>query len=254
MLEPDRVYCMDVLDGLRQLDDRSVDLVVTSPPYNVGIEYETSDDNKPLSEYYDWCGKWMKEILRVLKDDGRFCLNHLLSAFGQGSRTGPLLHLDVLAEGLGFKYHGLAVWNDATPARGCRTSWGSWLSASMPYVNCPYEGILILYKDSWKKSSKGESTIGSKEFMEATSGVWSISPEHDIDHPAPFPEELAARCINLLSYVGDLVLDPFMGSGTTAIAACRNRRRFIGFDISPAYVEMANKRVEGMLKQGRLEV
>ena len=142
-----------------------------------------------------------------------------------------------LAVGAGFKHHSMALWYDVTLTK--LTAWGSWLSASAPYVSSPFEGILILYKDSWKKLNKGVSTTTKEEFREFACGVWKFAPNRRGDHPAPFPEKLALRCINGLSYVGDTVLDPFLGTGTTAIAAKKASRGYIGIDLSPDYIEKA---------------
>lgn len=242
-MELDEVYCLDCIEGMKQLPENSVDLVVTSPPYNLGIEYDEYEDEIDWNEYYSWCEEWLREIYRVLKKEGgRFCLNHYLSC--GNSRIGgqaPIMELNHAALKIGFKHHRLAVWADPTIKK--ETAWGSWLSASSPYISCPYEGILILYKDTWKKNSSGESTITPKEFMRACIGIWQLKPEGRDHHPAPFPIELPRRCINLLTYRGDLVLDPFIGSGTTALAAKQLGRHYIGFDISEKYCETARKRL-----------
>jgi len=136
-----------------------------------------------------------------------------------------------------FKHHGLAIWTDITLTK--RTAWGSWLSASAPYVNSPYEGILILYKERWKKADNGISTISKEDFMKLTTGVWNMAPDHKRLTLATFPEELPSNCINLLSYENDIILDPFMGSGTTGVVARKLKRNFIGIEIDPGYVKIA---------------
>jgi site-specific DNA-methyltransferase (adenine-specific) len=124
-----------------------------------------------------------------------------------------------------------------------RTAWGSWLSASAPYINSPFEGVLILYKDRWKRDTKGVSTISKDEFIEACHGIWKIQPERNREPPAAFPVALPRRCINLLTYEGDIILDPFNGSGSSSVAAKETGRRYIGFELSPNYCEYANKRL-----------
>ena len=256
----DQIILGDSVEVLKEIPDNSIDLVVTSPPYNIGIRYETWNDRMPWDEYYNWCRKWLYEIYRVLKDDGRFCLNHYLS-FGSGkrgfkigtkkgnnqtdddedTRQTPLMDLNYIAVNeIGFRHHSIAIWQDITLAR--ETAWGSWLSASSPYINSPFEGILILYKKYWKKQNAGVSTIDKKDFVKLTRGIWDIGTATG-DTPAVFPEKLPYYCINLLSYEGDIVLDPFVGSGTTAVVAKRLGRHFIGIEIDPKYAEIARRRV-----------
>lgn len=241
MLELNKVYCMDCIEGLKQLDENSIDLIVTSPPYNVGIKYDVYNDKINFSDYYKWCEYWLKECLRVLKPDGRFCLNHYLSLGQSNNRSAPLMNLNSMAENIGFKHHGLSVWWDTHITK--RTAWGSFCMSSAPYISLPLEGVLILYKDSWKKLTSGKSTITKKEFIESCSGIWKLQPEFNRTHPAPFPVSLPRRCINMFSYEGDLVLDPFMGSGTTGVAAKLTNRNWIGFDLSKDYQIMAENRI-----------
>ena len=221
--------------------DESVDLVVTSPPYNLNLPYDVCNDRKPIEDYWIWCQEWLIQLHRILKPDGRLCLNHYLSCGNSDLRFAPLMNLNYIAENIGFKHHGIAIWNDITLTKP--TAWGSWLSASAPYVNSPYEGVLILFKDHWKKDHSGHTEISVKEFMGATTGVWKIQPEQNRVTPAPFPVALPRRCILLFSWEGDLVLDPFMGGGTTAVAAKQTKRDFVGFEISKAYCQIAGERL-----------
>jgi len=243
------IYNGDCIEVMKQLPSNSIDLCVTSPPYNLGIKYDNYHDAIGWDDYYEWCKKWLKEIYRLLKDDGRFCLNHYFSMGNSESRHSPLMDLNWISKEVGFKHHGVAVWNDITIKK--RTAWGSWLSASVPYVNSPIEGILILYKNKWGKINKGTSTIEKKEFMEACSGVWNLQPEKSHSNsPAPFPISLPKRCINLLSYRNDLILDPFNGGGTTAVASKQTKRRYIGIELSEKYCKNTVKR----LQQGYLDL
>jgi site-specific DNA-methyltransferase (adenine-specific) len=243
MIELDKIYNMDCVEGMRLLPDDSVDLIVTSPPYNIGIDYDAYDDSRPWEEYYAWCETWLKECYRVLKKDGgRICLDHYLSLGTSKYRTSPIASLYSIMEKIGFKHHSIAVWTDITLAK--RTAWGSYLSASAPYINAPFEGILIDYKENWKKAGKGVSTIEKEDFIKLTRGVWNIKTETRGLTKANFSIDLPTKAISLLSYEGDTILDPFMGSGTTALAAKRLNRHYIGFEISKEYTDIANKRVD----------
>lgn len=233
----------DVIDVLKTLPSSKFHLCVTSPPYNVGIDYgDTYKDKRPWEEYYDWCIEWMKEVYRILRPDGRFCPVHYLSCGDKHQREAPLMRLRVEAERIGFHHKGLAVWYDTTIPK--RTAWGSYMSPSAPYVNCPFEGILFEYKSQWKRRDRGLSDITKKEFEMATSGIWKLATEKNREHPAPYPESLPSLTIKLLTYPGDWVLDPFVGSGTTCVAAKRNRRNSVGIEISPDYVKMARERLK----------
>lgn len=243
MLELNKIYNMDCIEGMKLLDEDSVDLIVTSPPYNIGIDYDEYDDNKSWEEYYAWCEAWLNECYRVLKrNGGRICIDHYLSLGTAKVRTSPISVLYNIMERIGFKHHSIAVWNDITLAK--RTAWGSYMKASAPYINAPFEGILIDYKDSWKKNYSGTSTISKDDFIKLTRGIWDIKTETRGLTKANFSLDLPTKAINLLTYEGDVVLDPFMGSGTTAVAAKKLNRNFVGFEISKAYYETANNRLQ----------
>jgi len=225
------------------IKSNSIDLVITSPPYNVDIKYNSHNDKLSYNDYLEFSQKWMSRIYDWLKDDGRFCLNIPLDK-NKGGQQSVGADLTSIAKEIGFKYHSTIIWNEGNISR--RTAWGSWLSASAPYVIAPVELIVILYKKSWKKvSGSKKSTISKKEFMEWTNGLWTFSGESKkkIGHPAPFPRELPRRCIKLFSYVNDIVLDPFLGSGTTIIEAYVNNRRGIGIEIDPSYCKLTQKRL-----------
>ena len=226
---------------LLNLPGNSIDLVVTSPPYNLGVDYGTFKDNLPWDKYYKWCEKWLKELFRVLKKDGRLCLNHYFSLGTSKRRESPLMTLNEIAKNIGFKHHAVAFWIDRTRIK--YTAWGSWLSASAPYINSPYEGVLILYKEKWKKTSPGISTISEEDFKKGISGVWNFGPDSEKLTPSSFPIKLPKLCIELLSYKGDVVLDPFLGSGTTMKACLELGRSCIGIEINPKYIEIIKKRL-----------
>ena len=230
----------DALDILKMLPNEFVDITITSPPYNVGIQYDNYNDKMDINDYYHWCNQWIKEIYRVTKDKGRFILIHCLSCGNANKRFSPFSRLLCMSEDAGFKHHGIAIWEDRTISKF--TAWGSFLSSSAPYINSPYEAIGIMYKNEWKR--KGETgEITKEQFIMGCSGIWKVQPEHNRTHPAPFPVKLAKLIITLLTNKEDIILDPFIGSGTTAIAACELGRKFIGIEISPKYASIAKERI-----------
>lgn len=242
MIHSNTINCGDCLKLLPLIPDNSIDMIITSPPYNIGMEYDVYVDRMPWSDYYAWCKKWLAECLRVLKPDGRMALNHYISFGDAKERTAPIMELNQIAMELGFRHHAAAIWTDATLSR--RTAWGSWLSASSPYIQTPFEGILILYKDSWKKLSKGTSDCPKEDFIQLTGGIWKIQPETRGRTPANFSVDLALKCIRLLSYTNALVLDPFSGAGTTAVACRMTERSYIGIELSEEYCRVARDRLK----------
>jgi site-specific DNA-methyltransferase (adenine-specific) len=178
-----------------------------------------------------------------MKDDGRFCLNIPLDK-NKGGQQSVCADITTIAKQVGWKYHSTIIWNEQNISR--RTAWGSWLSASAPYVIAPVEVIVILYKNRWKKiSGTGKSDISKEEFMEWTNGVWNFMGESKkrVGHPTPFPIELPRRCIKLFSFVGDTILDPFLGSGSTLIACVLTNRKGIGIEIDNNYCKLAKERL-----------
>jgi len=235
--------------SIKKIAAGSIDLIVTSPPYNVDIQYNSHNDQLTYDDYRDFSRRWMKRCFTWLKNDGRFCLNIPLDK-NKGGQQCVGADLTTIAKKIGFSYHSTIVWNEGNISR--RTAWGSWTSASAPYVIAPVELIVILYKKSWKKTSGSkESDISRKEFMEWTNGLWTFNGERKkkTGHPAPFPVELPLRCMKLFSFIGDTVLDPFMGSGSTLVAASQCQRKGIGIEIDPGYCELAVTRIEKEGKQ-----
>lgn len=235
----------DVLTS-KYVNANSVDLVITSPPYNVDIQYNSHKDDLSYKEYLEFSKKWMAQCFDWLKDEGRFCLNIPLDK-NKGGQQSVGADLTVIAKEIGFQYHSTIVWNEGNISR--RTAWGSWKSASAPYVIAPVELIVVLYKKNWKKTNGSKvSDVTRDEFMQWTNGMWVFNGESKkrIGHPAPFPLELPRRCIKLFSYVDDVVLDPFCGSGTTILAAAENNRKGIGMDVDKKYCELARKRILGI--------
>jgi len=249
------IYNADIL-RTDCVEERTIDLIVTSPPYNVGIKYNSHNDKMFYEDYLSFTREWLSKCYRLMKDDGRFCLNIPLDK-NKGGQQSVCADITTIAKQVGWKYHSTIIWNEQNISR--RTAWGSWLSASAPYVIAPVEVIVILYKDRWKKiSGSRKSDISKKEFMGWTNGVWNFMGESKkrIGHPAPFPVELPRRCIKLFSFVGDTVLDPFLGSGSTLIACVLTNRKGIGIEIDKNYCELAKQRLvrEAEIYQLKLEV
>ena len=236
-------------ENMMELPDNSVHLMITSPPYNVTKEY---DDNLSLEEYLQLLKKVWKETYRVLVPGGRACIN----VANLGRKPYIPLHsyiINAMSE-IEFQMRGEIIWNKASSASPS-TAWGSWLSAANPVLRDIHEYILIFSKNSFTHESKGkESTITKDEFLEWTKSVWTFPAvsAKKIGHPAPFPEELPHRLIKLYSFKQDVILDPFLGSGTTSLAAIKNGRNYVGYDTNKKYIELADKRVAEYANQTKL--
>lgn len=219
-----------------------IDLIITSPPYNLDIKYKSFDDKVPYNEYLNFTEEYLKKCYKLAKDDGRFCLNIPLDK-NKGGQQSVCADITTIAKKVGWKYHSTIIWNEQNISK--RTAWGSWLSARAPYVIAPVEVIVLLYKNKWRKINGGKSDITKKEFIEWTSGVWNFVGESKkrVGHPTPFPVELPRRCIKLFSFIGDTILDPFVGSGSTLIACVESGRKGIGVEIDKNYCELAKQRL-----------
>ena len=187
--------------------------------------------------------EWLTAAYRVLKDDGGRIAINLFYEISQNERGGRVfVASDVwqIMKEIGFTWNGLVRLHENQSERIKYTAWGSWKSASAPYIYNPEECVLICGKQNWKKSSRGVSTMTRDEFMEAVKGVWPYRAEtHNKKNPAPFSLDLPIRAINILSYKDDVVLDPFCGRGTTGAACKILDRKFVGIDISPKYIDVA---------------
>lgn len=236
----DQIICSSS-ELMARLPENSVHLMVTSPPYNAGKEY---DENLTLREYLDFLDRVWKEVLRVLVPGGRACVN----VANLGRRPYLPIHASIADQmiALGFLMRGEIIW-DKGPSAGSSTAWGSWMSPTNPTLRDTHEYILVFSKGSFGRSATEgkQSTITKEQFLDFTKSVWAIPAESatKVGHPAPFPVELPLRLIQLYTFTGDVVLDPFMGSGQTAIASLKAGRHYVGYEINEEYVTLSQRRI-----------
>jgi site-specific DNA-methyltransferase (adenine-specific) len=257
----DRVIHGDCRSILRDIPEKSVHLAITSPPYNVGLDYDGHDDRMSYDDYLAWLLPVWRELHRVLVDGGRFALNVAPTSI----KDFKPVHYDMARQlrDLGFIMRTEILWYKQTIRR--RTAWGSWKSPRNPHILPSWEYILVFSKGSWTlEGNRLDADIAGDEFIKFSDGFWQIQPEKhgrspflkslyppkngkkredQEGHPAPFPEELAYRLIKFYSYRGNLVLDPFGGTGTVAVVAARTGRHFLHLDLSRKYCRIAAERV-----------
>jgi modification methylase len=236
----DKIFCHSA-ETMSELPDCSVHLMVTSPPYNVGKEY---DEDLSKEDYLAFLQRVWKETWRVLVPGGRMCIN----VANLGRKPYIPLHAFIAEQviQLGFLMRGEIIWNKAASASPS-TAWGSWKSASNPTLRDVHEYILVFCKETFKRQNPSErpGTITRDEFLEYNKSVWNFSSEsaRKVGHPAPFPVELPRRLIQLYTFAGEIILDPFMGSGQTAIASLNSHRHYVGYEINAEYIELAWRRI-----------
>ena len=232
---------------MEELPDNSVHLMVTSPPYNVGKEY---DEDLTLEEYLAFLRRVWMETHRVLVPGGRACINVANLGRKPYIPMSGLIAREMID--LGFLMRGEVIWDKSSSA-STSTAWGSWQSASNPTLRDTHEYILVFSKGRFKreKVEGRDSTITKEEFLEFTKSVWDFFSESakKVGHPAPFPVELPYRLIQLYTYSNEVVLDPFMGSGQTALAALKAGRHFVGYELNEEYLELAKNRIEHFGKE-----
>jgi site-specific DNA-methyltransferase (adenine-specific) len=235
-------------EDMHELPDNSVGLMVTSPPYHVGKDYDTTDS---FDDYLDLLFRVFEETFRVMEPGGRVVIN----AAGLG--RSPYVHLPTFINAImleiGFMPRGEVIWVKAAGASGS-CAWGSFMKASNPVLRDLHEHLLVFCKGwenpkgevQWGRYKAGESTVSKQEFLDYTLSVWNMPPESAkrVGHPAPFPKELPRRFIELYSYKGDVILDPFIGAGATAVAALAAGRKYVGYDTNPAYLTIAKHRLK----------
>ena len=227
-----------------------INLIFTSPPFNVGISYIDHIDTMTYETYLEWSEKWIKKCYDLQPDDGRIVINipftttpiHLKKKKGDDAINFPMVSdMTNVCRKVGYKYYRTVVWKKLGSSKTC---WGSYKSASCPQMIDPSEGLIIFYKTQWKRKTKGTSTMSGKEFLTYIKNVWDIRPETRSKHPAAFSMLLSDVVIKMFSYKEDLVMDNFLGSGTTGDSAVRLGRNFIGIEKSTDYFNMAKERID----------
>lgn len=282
MIETNKIYNSDTIDFMsNNMEDTSIDLLVTSPPYGVGIDYDSWDDDKEFEEYMVFTKKWLTEAYRVLKDDGRVAINipYEINRQKKGGRILFVSEVWQVMKEVGFNFFGIVDLEESSPHRSKTTAWGSWMSPSSPYIYNPKECVILAYKKLHKKQIKGTpqwkgeyqmvedkktggerkklvyEEIDKKDFMSLVFGQWNYFADTKQLTKATFSMDIPYRAIKILSYKEDIVFDPFNGSGTTCLAAEMLGRKWIGVDISESYCEVARKRIkEHQLKQQQQKI
>jgi site-specific DNA-methyltransferase (adenine-specific) len=279
MIETGKIINGDCVEVLKTFPENSIDLVVTSPPYNVGISYDTHIDDIQMNEYWIWTEKWLTGVYRVLKDDGRVAINIPLEVNVQdrGGRVFFVSEFYQVMKQIGFKFFGIVDLEEDSPHRSKTTAWGSWMSPSSPYIYNPKECVILAYKKNHIKKVKGEpqwkgvptqieqedgtfktkvvyQEEDKKEFMELVFGQWKYLNDSRPMTKATFSMDIPTKAIKILSYKNDVILDPFAGSGTSLVAAETLDRRWVGIELSPNYCEVANSRVKPFIEGKRQQV
>jgi site-specific DNA-methyltransferase (adenine-specific) len=276
-----KIHLGDCRQVMSEIPENSVDLIVTSPPYGVGIDYDVHDDDVHFEEYKKFSKEWIEQAFRVLKDDGRIAINipYEINRQAKGGRIFMVAELWKIMQEVGFKFFGVVDLEENSPHRSKTTAWGSWMSPSSPYIYNPKECIILAYKKFHIKKIKGEPEwVGvetmveneegvskkkiiyteeqKKEFMDLVFGQWEYFADTKSLTKATFSMDIPNKAIKILTYKNDIVLDPFAGSGTSLVSAVINDRRWIGIELSEEYLKVANKRVksfEDKMKQTKLE-
>lgn len=238
-----KVICGDRIEVMQRMPENFIHLIITSPPYNVGIPYDNHHDLLPYKEYLEFLEHTWRECYRILVHGGRICIN-VPSVTADGEYQ-PLF-CDVINQmkKIGYIQRGDILWYKQSISK--RTAWGSWMSPSNPYVVQPYEFVLVFSKGSRKlEGDKDKVDITKDEFIEFSNSFWSIKPQtQPKGHPVPFPEELVYRLVKFYSYRENIVLDPFAGSGTVGVVALKTHRNFICIDKSIEYCNLSARYLE----------
>jgi len=282
MLETNKIINDNCVDVMSKMPNDSIDLIVTSPPYNVGIDYDSCDDRMSMEDYWEWTKEWLTESFKVLKDDGRIAVNipYEVNVQDRGGRVLFMSEFWAIMKKIGFNFYGLVDLDENSPHRSKTTAWGSWMSPSSPYIYNPKECVILAYKKDRIKKIKGEpqwtgemtdieQEDGSikkkmvyqdedkKEFMSLVYGQWEYFADTKQQTKATFSMDIPMRALKILTYKNDIILDPFTGSGTSLVAAEILGRRWIGIELSPNYCKVAQERVQHFIdrnKQIKLEL
>ena len=282
MLETNKIINDNCVDVMSKMPNDSIDLIVTSPPYNVGIDYDSCDDRMSMEDYWEWTKEWLTESFKVLKDDGRIAVNipYEVNVQDRGGRVLFMSEFWAIMKKIGFNFYGLVDLDENSPHRSKTTAWGSWMSPSSPYIYNPKECVILAYKKDRIKKIKGEpewsgvmtdieQEDGSikkkmvyqdedkKEFMSLVYGQWEYFADTKQQTKATFSMDIPMRALKILTYKNDIILDPFTGSGTSLVAAEILGRRWIGIELSPIYCKVAQERVQHFIdrnKQIKLEL
>jgi site-specific DNA-methyltransferase (adenine-specific) len=276
MLETNKIINGDCVKVMASLPESCVDLIVTSPPYNVGIDYDTHNDRQSMEDYWQFTKDWLSESYRILKDDGRIAVNipYEVNVQDRGGRILFMSEFYQIMKNLGFKFFGLVDLDENSPHRSKTTAWGSWMSPSAPYIYNPKECVILGYKKNHIKKIKGEpqwkgdlvdleqedGTIkqkmmyqeeDKKEFMSLVYGQWEYFADTKQQTKATFSMDIPMKAIKILTYRNDIVLDPFTGSGTSICAAEISGRRWIGIELSENYCKVAKDRVQHFVDKNK---
>jgi len=269
MIETGKIINGDCIEVMKNLPEGSVDLIVTSPPYNCGIKYDMYIDNLPMDQYWVWTREWLTETYRLIKDDGRVSINipYEVNVQDRGGRVFFVSEFYQIMKEVGFKFFGIVDLEEDSPHRSKTTAWGSWMSPSSPYIYNPKECVILAYKKQHIKKVKGqpewkgesteiEQEDGTlkkkivyeekykKEFMELVFGQWNYFADTKSLTKATFSMDIPTKAIKILSYKNDVILDPFCGSGTSMVSAEILDRRWLGIELSPNYCDVARGRVQ----------
>jgi site-specific DNA-methyltransferase (adenine-specific) len=269
----------DCREVMKTMEEGCVDLIVTSPPYGVGIAYDVHDDDMLIEEYLKFTEEWMTEAFRVLKDDGRIAINipYEINRQAKGGRVFMVSEVWQIMKKIGYKFFGVVDLEEESPHRSRTTAWGSWMSPSAPYIYNPKECVILAYKKKHIKIVKGvpewvgemgevEDKNGvmknkmmytetqKREFIDLVFGQWKYFADTRSLTKATFSMDIPTKAIKILSYKNDVILDPFAGSGTSLVAAETLDRRWIGIELSQNYCEVANSRVKPFIEGKRQQV
>jgi site-specific DNA-methyltransferase (adenine-specific) len=269
----------DCREVMKTMEEGCIDLIVTSPPYGVGIEYDVHDDDMFVEDYLKFTEEWMTEAFRVLKDDGRIAINipYETNRQAKGGRIFMVSEVWQIMKKIGYKFFGVVDLEEESPHRSRTTAWGSWMSPSAPYIYNPKECVILAYKKKHIKIVKGvpewvgemgevEDKNGvmknkmmytdtqKRDFIDLVFGQWHYFADTKSMTKATFSMDIPTKAIKILTYKNDIVMDPFAGSGTSLVAAETLGRRWIGVELSPNYAEVAKKRVNVFVEGRRQQV